>query len=72
MVISRLSSLEALLSQELRRYPISVQWNTFVVAPKAYLDLDLLTHYLLYLVCLCEPGPWLFIVMLVIDLLIDR
>ena len=37
MVISRLSSLEALLSLELDRSQISALWNTFVVATKGLL-----------------------------------
>ena len=36
-VIGRLSSLEALLSQELDRSQVSAQWNTFVVATKGLL-----------------------------------
>ena len=37
MVISRLSSLEALLSQELRSSLVSAQWKTLVVATKSLL-----------------------------------
>ena len=36
-VIGRLSSLEAMLSQELDRSQVSAQWNTFLVATKSLL-----------------------------------